>query len=171
MRQDHQRWGYSTVDRFEKIWTKIKEKLPLLPLPPSLAPSHLVPPKKSQTTEKNPTTHDFTMRDGDGWCPLFMQHLCNVSRFWTLIVRDDLPRCGKCSMKNSNVEHARRKLLFKAEGGSSQIGSELDKLKWQNKNWAPASKERKDKSFTIMLQPQQPSKFINEMHATNAIWI
>ena len=28
-------------------------------------------------------------------------------------------------MKNSNVEHARRKLLFKAEGGSSQIGSEL----------------------------------------------
>ena len=28
-------------------------------------------------------------------------------------------------MKNSNVEHARRKLLFQAEGGSSQIGSEL----------------------------------------------
>ena len=92
-----------------------------------------------------------------------------------MIVGDDLPRCGKCPMKNSNVEHARRKLLFKAEGGSSQIGSELSgghtlaKLKLQNKNWAPASKERKDKSFTIMLQPQQPSKFINEMHATNAI--
>ena len=25
-KQDHQRWGYSTVERFEKIWTKIKEK-------------------------------------------------------------------------------------------------------------------------------------------------
>ena len=25
-KQDHKRWGYSTVEGFEKIWTKIKEK-------------------------------------------------------------------------------------------------------------------------------------------------
>ena len=110
--------GYSTVDRFEKIWTKIKEKLPILPLPPSLAPSlapsHLGPPKKSQTTEKNPTTHDFTMRDGDGWCPLFCAAFVQCFTFLNIDSGGRPPKVWKMSNEKFKCWTCQKKITFQS---------------------------------------------------------